>query len=146
MTLNVGDIVAAHKDILSDNEYWVELCAKAGENLVVFQHIRGGLYEVYRKALPPDTYHKFCIREDEVDLVRAVDEDRTNLVYVLHAPPWRYGGMHKAWDKVSQILKEFKKRKHTGFYFDVQELSRERGYLVKVYKDPLTNNPTRSNP
>jgi len=67
-------------------------------------------------------------------------------VYVLHAPPWRYGGMHKAWDKVSQILKEFKKRKHTGFYFDVQELSRERGYLVKVYKDPLTNNPTRSNP
>ena len=134
-TLKVGDIVAAHTDIVSDNDYWVELCANAGEHLVVYRHLRGEIYEVHRAALPPETDRKFWIRESEVDLIRAIDEDRSNLAYVLHATPWHYGGMDKAWDKVAQILKEFKKRKHTGFYFDVEELSRKRGYMVKVFKD-----------
>ena len=134
-TFKVGDIIASHKDIVSDDDYGCWLCAKAGEHLVVHKHLQGSLYEVYRAAESANTDHKFWIRKSEVDLIRAIDEDRTNLVYVLHATPWHYGSMDKAWDKVAQILKEFKKRKHAGFYFDVEELSRKRGYMVKVYRD-----------
>lgn len=134
-TFKVGDIVASHNDIVSDNEYWSELCASAGEYLVVCRHLYGTTYEVHKVNESPKLCRKFCIRATEVDLVRSVDEDRTNLAYVLRATTTHYGTLEKAWDKVAQILKEFKKRKHSKFYFDVEELSRGRGYMVKVFKD-----------
>lgn len=145
-TFKVGDIIAAHKDIISGDDYGNWLCAKAGEHLVVYKHLRGTMHEVHLARSPSTTDQKFWIREAEVDLVRAIDEDRTNLAYVLHATPWHYGSLDKAWDKVAQILKEFKKRKHAGFYFDVEELSRGRGYMIKVYRAASVNRRTMSQP
>lgn len=133
MTLQVGDIVESLIEVVSGDDYGTWLCAKAGDRLVVFSHIRGGMYEVYQAWKTPDTHDKFWIRESEVELVRAVNEDTTNLAYSIKVDYWAAGGKDKAWDQVAKILREFKKRKHAGFYFDVQEC--RHGYVVKVYKD-----------
>jgi hypothetical protein len=44
-------------------------------------------------------------------------------------------GHDKAWERVAKILREFKKKKHKGFHFEVEELARKLGYKIKVYKD-----------
>lgn len=132
----VGDIVAANIDLISDGDYGAWLCAKAGEHLVVKRIISPVSYEVYKKSIEnPKDYDLFWVRGTELDMIRAIDEDLTNLAYRINVDPIYYGGMDKAWDKVSAILREFKKKKHRGFYIEVEELSRKRGYMVKVFKD-----------
>jgi len=133
MTLQVGDIVESLTEIVSGDDYGNWLCAKAGDRLVVHKHLQGSLYEVHQAWKTPDTRDKFWIRESEVELVRAVNEDTSNLAYSIKINYWDAGGRDRAWDQVAKILREFKKRKHAGFYFDVQEC--RHGCVVKVYKD-----------
>lgn len=132
----VGDIVAGNVDLISDGDFGAWLCAKAGEHLVVKRIISPVSYEVYKKSIEnPQDYDLFWVREKELDLVRGINEDRSNLAYVINATKLHYGSMDKAWDKVASILREFKKKKHAGFYIEVEELSRVRGYMVKVFKE-----------
>ncbi len=136
MTYEVGDIVTGHVDLVSDGDYGAWLCAKAGEHLVVRRILSPVSYEVHKMSVVnPLGCDLFYVRDSEIDFVRSISEDRSNLAYVIHATPWHYGDMHKAWDKVSAILREFKKKKHAGFYLEVEELTRGRGFAVKVFKE-----------
>ena len=82
----------------------------------------------------PNPYDLFQVRRTKLELVRSISEDTTNLVHSIVVESLLIGH-DKAWERVAKILREFKKKKHKGFYFEVEELARKRGYRVKVFKD-----------
>ena len=135
-TFEVGDIVAPVANLYSDDGYGSShLCASKGERLTVHTIFSKFSYEVHKTSIKePKPYDLFRVGRTELELVRSISEDTTNLVYSIVVESLLIGH-DKAWERVAKILREFKKKKHKGFYLDVEEMQRNRGYKIKVYKE-----------
>ena len=137
MAYEVGDVVEAVTNLVTDCDvYGPSLCAKAGEHLVISAVRSPFSYRAHKASIKkPGPGDEFYVRDSELELVRGVNEDLSNLAYSVKFETWQCGGEEKAWDKVAKILREFKKKRNTGFYLEVEEHGRKRGYKNQEYKE-----------
>lgn len=138
MAYEVGDVVEAVTNLVTDCDvYGPSLCAKAGEHLVISAVRSPFSYRAHKASIKkPGPGDEFYVRDSELELVRGVNEDLSNLAYsVVFDPEINRLGTLDSWDKVAKVLKLFKQKKHKGFYLEVEELARGRGYKVRVFRD-----------
>jgi len=139
-----GDILLVIDDIFCDARDWgyggMHLLANKGEKLVVLQTLSSTMATV-RKQDKPNASERdmFIVTNKNVVVLRKADESEDNLVYSVIFPYEKsyHRGKYedKMWQKVNGVLREFKKKKHSGFYFDIEELPMNAGCKIKVYKD-----------
>lgn len=134
MTFKVGDIVVATKQLISDDEFYgAYVCAQTDEKLVIAEIRSIVSYNVHKASIKsPSGHDMFYVRDSELELVRGVDEDLSNLAYSLIINEFRHD---QNWAKVEKILKLFKQKKHQGFYLEVEERDRGRGFKIRVFRE-----------
>ena len=132
MTFQVGDEVIVTKVIDGrDDCYGYVIYARAEERLVI-REVRGPHTYIVSKVQGRDTFWAY---DSELELHRGVNEDLSSLAYSIRFQNEFHNHVFDSWDRVAKILREFKKKKHKGFYLEVEELCGGRGYRVKVFKE-----------
>ena len=134
MTFKVGDIVVATKQLISDDEFYgAYVCAQTDEKLVIAEIRSIVSYNVHKASISmPSAHDIFYVGDDELELVRGIDEDLSNLAYSIIIDELRHD---QNWAKVEKILRLFKQKKHQGFYLEVEERDRGRGFKIRVFRE-----------
>lgn len=139
---NVGDVVRTTNDIIGceDDFYGHIRYAKGGDHLEILKVLSPSRYDV-KVVKRYDNEHNFnqtfWVYGCELELVKGVNEDLSNLAYSVIVKPQYYRNLGRldSWPEVVKILKAFKKKKNKGFYVEVNELTNNRGHSVKIFYD-----------
>lgn len=120
----VGDYVRLVKTIIEppDEHSPGGVLAREGETVVIRRFTEPKYTYTIAVSHEGVRDSSFLVSADEIELI----EENTDLL--------AYDVKLEGWTRVAKALREFKKKRHKGFYLDVKDLGRDI-YHVKVYKE-----------